>query len=76
MTLQSDTMTELIAVMVKRYQEQLGQDPDFLLLDDRSYATLKEETLKGVTLIRVELDFFMGMRVFHNDMGKTYILVT
>jgi len=70
----SDSIEALIQVMIDRYQNLLGEEPEFLLMDEDSYETLKEE-LMGKPSFKMELDFYKGMRVFHSDTRMTYIRV-
>lgn len=70
----SDSMASIVEVMADRYRLLMDEDPEFLLMDDDSYIELKQD-LYGEDVFKVELDMFRGMRVFHNDMRKRYIMV-
>lgn len=72
----SDTMTATVEVMMERYRQQLGLDPELLLMDQDSYEILREEILgPPLSLGLMELDVYKGMRVFRSDIQHTYILV-
>lgn len=70
----SDSMITVVEVMAERYQFLMNEEPEFLLMDDDSYTDLKEE-LHGDDLFKVEIDVFRGMKVFHNDLRRRYIMV-
>ena len=50
------------------------EDAKFLVMDDQSYFELKEELFGSVEVaIEQELEEWAGLKVFHNNIGYTFI---
>lgn len=61
---------------VERWRDNnpTSDHPSFLLLDDQSYFTLKEEIFGDIDFaLSEELEEYQGMKVFHNNLGYNYI---
>lgn len=68
------TLEAVIEEMILHYREKAERDPEYLLLDQDSYAILKEELLSDLEHYEfMDIDFYRGMRVFYNDVGRTYL---
>ena len=68
------SISQQVEKCITKFNERNIEDARYLLLDDQSYFTLKEEVYGSVdAAILVELEDFEGLKVFHNNIGNTFI---
>lgn len=68
------TVRDRVERIISKVSEDVISDAKYLLLDDQTYFSLKEEVFGSVeAAISEELELFEGLRIFHNNIGETFI---
>lgn len=63
-----------IGELVVAFDPYNGEDAKYLVMDDQSYFTLKEEVYGSVeAAISEEIEEYAGLKVFHNNVGYTLV---
>jgi hypothetical protein len=60
--------------LILKHEKDNVVDAKYLVMDDESYFTLKEELYGSVeAAIIAEIEDYCGLKVFHNNLGYTFI---
>lgn len=60
--------------LIVAYSAENIVDAKYIVLDDESYFTLKEELFGSVdAAISEEIEEIAGLKIFHNNIGYTFI---
>ncbi|MBK7806790.1 MAG: hypothetical protein IPJ51_10875 [Saprospiraceae bacterium] len=66
--------TQMVENSLDRFTLNNTQEPRFLLVDDATYFELKVEYYGSVdNALSLELDTFLGLKVFYNHLGYQFI---
>lgn len=66
--------TQMVENSLDRFTLNNTQEPRFLLVDDATYFELKVEYYGSVdTALAMELDTFLGLKVFYNHLGYQFV---
>lgn len=67
-------ITKKAEKVITSFNNKNIEDARYLLMDDQSYFTLKTEVYGSIeAALTVELEEFEGLKVFHNNLGYTFI---
>lgn len=60
--------------LISAFDPYTGGDAKYLVMDDESYFTLKMEVYGSVeAAISEEIEDIAGLKIFHNNIGYTFI---
>lgn len=66
--------TQMVENSLDRFTLNNTQEPRFLLVDDATYFELKVEYYGSVdNALSLELDTFLGLKVFYNHLGYQFV---
>lgn len=69
-------ISDTISDSLNRFLANSLTDASVIVLDDQSYFQLKEEMYGTVELaIDQEITEYLGLKVFHNNLGYSYVNV-
>lgn len=68
------TVRNIIEKKIQEFSNSSIESPKYVLLDDQTYFSLKEEIYGSIeAAISEELEIFEDLKVFHNNIGQTFI---